>query len=279
LFVATVLAGLTRAACGSESSGPRAGTPQWYWQAAHETYATGDYEKTQEHLDQVAGGDNEHKDDAVLWRASLTAGLARGYMELGNTLSEVMKGDPSLAADFTVRVQDYRRSARKHAISFTEAVGALRKIAEAQPAVKLQFPFPSGSAIEAPALISLKEGQKVPPTQIDDAVAYTLKRGLLLQATQMVGAGKDVAKAQSMFQAGAPEVPKLAFLQSLGRSLYDVSALFSNDQLHEPKIQKVMLDSALQCLGPALEAEDAEVKKQAEETKKEIDKQAEKQKA
>jgi hypothetical protein len=35
-----------------------------------------------------------------------------------------------------------------------------------------------------------------------------------------------------------------------------------------------MLDGALQCLGPVLETEDAQLKKQTEEIKKEIDKEA-----
>ena len=146
-------------------------------------------------------------------------------------------------------------------------------MAEAQPTVKLQFPFPDGSANESPSLISLKDGQKVPPTQIDAAVEYTLKRGLVLQAAAMVGAGDDVAKAQGQFQSGAAEIPQLVFLQALGKSLFEISALFGKEQLHDPKIQKVMLDSALQCLGPALEAEDAQLKQRAEEIKKEIEKQ------
>jgi len=278
LFMVPVLIGWTLASCGSGSSGPQTGSPAWYWQAAQETYANGDYDKTLAHLEAVAKSESENRDQAALWRATLATGLARGYMELGNTLEDVVKDNPSLAGEFTVRIQDFRRNARRHAISFTESIGALRKIAEAQPTVKLQFPFPSGSANEAPALVSLKEGEKVPPTQIDAAVDYTLQRGLLLQAALMAGAGSDVAKAQGQFQPGAAEVPRLVFLQVLGKSLYDISALFSNDQLHEPKIQKVMLDSALQCLAPALEAEDAQLKQQSEEIKKEIDKQAEKMK-
>jgi hypothetical protein len=276
LFVVTVPAALILASCGSGSSGPQVGTTEWYWQAAQETYAAGDYEKAQEHLEQVAKGEGENKDQAALWRATLSAGLARGYIEVGNALADAVKDDKSLAGDFTVRIQDFRRNARRHAINFTESIGMLRKIGEAQATVRLQFPFPSGSANESPVLISLRDGEKIPPPQLEAAVGYTLKRGLLLQAAQMAGAGDDVAKGQAAFESGAAEVPQLLFLHALGKSLYDVSALFSNEQLHEPKIQKVMLESALQCLGPALEAEDAQLKQQTEEIKKEIDKEAEK---
>jgi hypothetical protein len=91
----------------------------------------------------------------------------------------------------------------------------------------------------------------------------------------MAGLGSDVAKAQSMFESGEVQVPKLVFLQNLGKSLYEISALFGSEQLHEPKIQKVMLDNALQCLAPALEAEDADLKQQAMLVKEEIDKESE----
>jgi hypothetical protein len=279
-FVVAILGmGLASGSCSSGPSGPRAGTPEWYWQAAGETFASGDYEKAQEHLGQVAASESENKGQATLWRAMLTGGLARGYMDLATILADAVDDNESLASDFTVRIQDYRRAARRHSITFTESVGALRKIAEEQPTVKLQFPFPDGSANEAPALVGLREGQKIPMTQIDAAVAPTLERGLILQTAEMAGAGKDAAKAKTMLQPGPAEVPSLVFQQALAKSLYDISALFSDKQLHEPKIQKVMLDSALRCLTPALEATDAAAKKQAEEFKKEIDKVAGKLKA
>jgi hypothetical protein len=274
LFTAIPGIAFTLTSCSSGPSGPQAGTPEWYWQAANEAYTLGDIEKAQEHLAEVASSDSENMQQAVLWRAMLTAGLARGYMELGNTLAEAVEDDESLAGGFIVRIQDYRRSARRHAISFTESMGTLRKVAEQQPAVSLQFPFPSGTANEAPALISLRAGEKIPPQQIDAAVGYTLQRGLLFQAAEMAGADEDVAKAQGTFTSGSVEVPRLIFLQSLGKSLFDVSALFTNRQLNEPNIRKVMLDSALQCLQPSLESEDKEAQQQAEQIKKSIEKEA-----
>ena len=272
LFVALVLTGLTLASCSSGGSGPQAGSPAWYWQAAEETFASGDYEKAQQHLKEVADGDSEYKEQAALWRAAITGGLARGYMELGNALAEAMEEDEKLVGSFTVRVQDFRRNARRHAINFTESIGAVRKIAGQGPTVALRFPFPTGSANESPTLLSLREGEKVPESQIDAALDHTLKRGLLLQTAQMAGAGDDVAKGQALFESGEASVPQLVFLQNLGKSLYEISALFGSEQLHEPKIQKVMLDSALQCLQPALDAEDGELKQQAMLIKEEIDK-------
>jgi hypothetical protein len=267
-----VLTGLTQASCGGGGSGPQVGSPAWYWQAAQETYASGEYEKTLQHLKEVADGESEYKEQATLWRAAISGGLARGNMEMGNALADAMAEDQSLTGSFTVRIQGFRRDARRHAITFTESIGGLRKIAEQQPAVALRFPFPTGSANESPTLLSLREGEKVPASQIDAAVDYTLKRGLLLQTTQMAGAGEDAAKGQKLFESGEAKVPQLVFLQNLGKSLFEISALFGNEQLHEPKIQKVMLDNALLCLQPALDAEDADLKQQAMLIKTEIDK-------
>lgn len=275
LFVVIGLAGLTLAACSSGGGGPQAGSPEWYWQAAEETYASGDYEKAQQHLKEVADGESEYKEQAALWRAAISGGLARGYMELGNALADAMEEEESLAGVYTVRVQDFRRNARRHAINFTESVGLLRKIAEQQPDVALRFSFPTGSANESPTVAGLREGEKFSEEQINAAIDHTLKRGLLLQTAQMVGAGEDVAKAQGAFESGEAKVPQVVFLQNLGKSLYEISALFGSEQLHEPKIQKVMLDSALQCLGPALEAEDETLKEQATLIKQEIDKESE----
>jgi hypothetical protein len=275
LFVVTVLTGLTLMSCSSGGGGPQAGSPAWYWQAAQETYASGDYEKAQQHLKEVADGESEYKEQATLWRASILGGLARGYMESGNALAEAMEEDESLTGTFTVKIQGLRRDARRHAISFTESIGGLRKIGDQQPNVALRFPFPKGSANESPTFQGLREGQKFAAAQIDEAISYTLQRGLLLQTAQMAGSGGDAAKAQSMFESGEVQVPKLVFLQNLGKSLYEISALFGSEQLHEPKIQKVMLDNALQCLAPALEAEDADLKQQAMLVKEEIDKESE----
>ena len=273
LCAALLLVSILWASCGSGSGGPQVGTTEWYWAAAKETFTAGDFEKAQEHLKQVATADGEHKVQAALWRAMLVGGLARGYMEMATALSDAIKENHSLAATFTVRVQDYRRNARRHAIDFVESVGPLRKIVEAQPTTKLEFPFPSGSATESPVLVSLSKGEKISAAQIDGAVDYSLRRGLLFQAAEMAAVNEDIAKAQSLYGAGAVEVPKLVFLQSLGKSLYDLSALFNDKNLNDPKIAKVMLESALQCLGPSLEAEDAQLKQQSEEIKKEIDKQ------
>ena len=78
-----------------------------------------------------------------------------------------------------------------------------------------------------------------------------------------------------IFAASPALVADEAVSVKRGKSLYEISALFGSEQLHEPNIQEVMLSNALQCLGPALEGEDEELKQQALLIKEEIDKESE----
>src|SRR5215470_17808255 len=68
-------------------SGPttaRVGTPEFYWYAAKETYAAGDYMKTADHLDHLIDNQNEYTARALPWSLVLTSGMAAGYIELAD---------------------------------------------------------------------------------------------------------------------------------------------------------------------------------------------------
>jgi hypothetical protein len=197
-------------------------------------------------------------------------------MEAGNACQDAMEAAESRRDQFLPRVQQYRRDARRHAVSFTESVGVLRGIGQDATAVRLDFPFPGGSANESPIFATIRDGQAVSQEQLDSAVSHTLRRGLLLQVAALAGAGEDAAAAQSLFASGPAEIDRLAYLHGLAKTLLDISALFGSAQLNEPKIQKVILDSALSCLEPVLAATDEKAKGEAEKTKSEIDKQASK---
>ncbi len=63
-------------------------TPDFYWSAARETWAAGDYLKTSDHLDHLLSSTNAYTARAIPWSLVLTAGtLAAGYMELADDYS------------------------------------------------------------------------------------------------------------------------------------------------------------------------------------------------
>src|SRR5215813_1560943 len=74
LLIALAVLGL--AACsGPVTTSARVGTPEFYWYAAKETYAAGDYVKTADHLDHLIATDNEYTARAVPWSLVLTSGM------------------------------------------------------------------------------------------------------------------------------------------------------------------------------------------------------------
>src|SRR5215472_8569304 len=81
--LATISANVILISCSGES-GPQPGTPAFYWAAAKQTYAAGDYAKTTDNLDRVVATENEFTPKARPWLLVLTSGMARGYMELAD---------------------------------------------------------------------------------------------------------------------------------------------------------------------------------------------------
>src|SRR5229473_1964094 len=67
--------------CGGDS-GPREGTPAFYWAGAKENFAARDYLKTTENLARITATDNEYTARARTWQLALTSGIARGYQDL-----------------------------------------------------------------------------------------------------------------------------------------------------------------------------------------------------
>jgi hypothetical protein len=267
-----VLVFLALIACsGGGSGGPQTGTSDWYWQAAQDNFNKSDFRKTQEHLEHLVDSDSPRRQQAAVWRTVVLAGLVRGYKELGDAYSEVARKQPPRAGQLQNSIQQYRRDARQFAIALTESMTTVRKLAEGSDKLTLDFAFPTGSANVSPALESLKSGQAPPPNQLQDAEKETLQRGMMLQAAGLVGAKEEVNRARTMFESRPVEVSRTDFFLSLGESMYSLSDLFGQKSLNEPKIRKVMLQAALDCLTPALEAQDAKLKQQAEKLKKEIE--------
>src|SRR5689334_4597358 len=95
LVLLIVSAGL-QLSCSTDSA-PKTGTPQYYWSAARENYAAGDFSKTAENLERVAATENEFSARAQAWLLILTSGQIRGQMDLADGLEagvRARKADP-----------------------------------------------------------------------------------------------------------------------------------------------------------------------------------------
>ena len=81
-FFAALSMLLLASACGP--SAPEKGTPAYFWAAAQESYAAGDYLKTLDNLDGILDSDSEYTARAVPWSLLLSSGLANGYADLAD---------------------------------------------------------------------------------------------------------------------------------------------------------------------------------------------------
>src|SRR5690242_7901304 len=117
---AAVAASLALLSCSSASSGPEKGTPAFYWAAARQTYAAGDYVKTVENLDSIVSTENEYTARARPWLLLLTSGMARGYMEEADYYeagARINKADPTT---FRKQVSQSRAAANRLALRFAD---------------------------------------------------------------------------------------------------------------------------------------------------------------
>lgn len=255
------LAVLSLISCQSGPPPARMGTAAWFWGAAKEQYAAGDFVKTQEHLEKIMDGESEYKARAATWHLVLLAGMARGYRELSDAYETGAPGAKAATGEFRRTVNDQRRVSRQYTIGLAEEVGRFLKEQATAEKITLEFAFPAGSPVEPPTLLNIRKG--LLPQESDRASAHrqSIARGLVLQAAEVVG--EDAAKAQELYKTQPVEVPRAVFFHGLANSIVDQSALFDRKRLQEPDKKKILLELAGNCakIAAGAAADDAWKKK------------------
>ena len=274
LFLGSILLGssLFFSACsGGGPSAPREGSPEWLWLAAQENFEAGDYAKTDEHLDKLAGTDSEWQKSAITWRIVLLSGLSRSHRALSDAYSKGAEEASGKAAGFQNGIQQNQRDGRQYGIELAEALPKYLKALGDGGNVTLDFPFPSGSPNESALVKRIEGGDVLPAPQQAEATEQEVKRGVLLQAALLSGSGEDVSAARTKFGSGPVEVPRQVFMNALGRSMWIVSEMFDRTHLNQPDIEKIFVGHATKLVEPALESDNEDLKTQAEELKEEIE--------
>jgi len=271
LILSSLCTAFLLVSCSETQSGPARGTPEWFWVAANETYAAGDYEKTADHLENAADSENPWQERAAIWRFVLLDGLARGYMELADGYQDGAKKNERNAPKLQNSIQQYQRDARRHTINLAESLGTARRMMGKAQSIQLDFPLATGSAGESSALGRVLDGIVPNESQAFDAESQTGERGIILATTAAIGAGDDAAKTRTTFETRPVEVAANIFFLCVATSLLDRSEVFDRDHLNEPDKRDFMLKSAGDFSKPALEGEDEDLKKQAEELQEKIE--------
>ncbi len=232
--------------CSSGPAAPEKGTPGFYWQAAKETYAAGDYVQTLAHLDNIVTTDNDYTARALPWYLVMTAGMAGGYMEIADNYTigaRINKSDP---ASFRRIVSDSRGAANRLALQFAEDFGRLEKLKDGP--VTLAFAFPKGSGAPVSQFTKVTNGIALPPSEAETLQKRALERGVVLAVCRAAGAPDDAAKTAEIMKTGEAQIPRATFLMAMTRAMYEQSQLYAPTKLDQPQKMQILCERAQQAL-------------------------------
>jgi hypothetical protein len=228
-----ILLGLTGLTSCSGPTAPTASSIEFYWSAARETYAAGDYTKTADHLERVIESDNRYTARAIPWYLVLTSGMAAGYMDLADQYSagaHIRKAD-GLA--FRSKAADYRTMASKLVLRFAQNVDKIGKVPLGS--MPLGFPLPKGNAADPALFAQIARGIQLTPADAQNAEALAIEHSVLMTACLAAGAPNDMAKAEEILGRPSPSASRDAFSKAIARLLEKESSLYSRDKLDDPE--------------------------------------------
>ena len=228
--------------CSSGPAGPRMGTPAFYWQAAHEVYAKGDYTKTLDNLDQLLATNNEYLDRALPWDLVLKSGLAAGYVDLAENYAVGARMNRSDPTAFHRVVSESRDMAARLSLQFAEDFTKLDNVKG--DTISLAFGFPRGSAAPVAQFSKVASGIPLAAAEAETVQQRALERGVLLAACQAAGASGDAAKTQELLKGGTATVPRATFLMAMAETLYNQSQLFTPEKLDQPEKLRIFRERA-----------------------------------
>jgi len=249
LAVALALLGLT-ACSGPVTTSARVGTPEFYWYAAKETYAAGDYVKTADHLDHLIGSQNEYTARAVPWSLVLTSGMAAGYMELADAYVAGARANKPNALTFRKKASDYRTMASPLVLRFAQNVEKMNQV----PAggVQLAFGLPKGAAQQSALMAQIAKGFQLDKADEEQAAMLTIQRNVLLAVCRAAGAPNDAARTDEVLSHASALIPRAQFETTISQILTLESSLYAREKLDDPeKLEAVKSRAQLMASGSA----------------------------
>jgi hypothetical protein len=208
------------------------GSPEFYWSAAQETYASGDYTKTTDHLDHLINGNNEYTARAIPWSLVLTSGMASGYMDLADAYASGARLNKTNALAFRRKAMEYRNMASPLAQRFAQNVD---KVASLPPgAVHLAFSLPKGTAAISALISKISGGQQLSTADEELVQPQAIERAVLLATCEAAGAPNDAARTSEVLGHAVALTPRPTFIKAMLHLMDTEAGLYSRDKLDDP---------------------------------------------
>jgi hypothetical protein len=229
--ICLVLALLTSCS-GSSTASAKAETSGFYWSAARETYSSGDYMKTLDHLERLIDTDSEYAARALPWYLVLSSGVASGYMELADQYTAGAHANKAHAVAFRVKAMEYRANASRLALRFAQQVDKVGRMPGGP--IPLAFALPGGNAEPPSEFAAIAEGTELAPADAETAQVLAIRHGVLMTACLAAGSKNDVAKAAEILGQQNATAQRATFAAAIAHMLDSESKLYSRNQLDDP---------------------------------------------
>lgn len=224
-----VIPGLLGLVSCSGPSTARTGSSEFYWSAAKQTYAAGDYSKTLDDLDRLIETKNEYTARAIPWSLMLTSGVAAGYIELADAYSSGARAKKSDAVAFYRKAAEYRTMANPLVLRFAQNIDYLEQLPPGS--VSLAFAPPKGNFAIPTLLAQVAAGMQLSHADAEMALTLAIERNVLLSACLAAGAKDDTAKARQILGHASTITPRATFVAGLAQMLDFDSKLYARDRL------------------------------------------------
>jgi hypothetical protein len=231
LLVVIALLGLASCSGTATVSAARTKTPDFFWAAARETYAAGDYQKTVDHLEQLIEGQNQYASRAIPWYLMLTSGMAAGYIELSDHYAAGARTNKAHALAFRRKATEAANAGSRLALQFAQNVDKMEQVPAGS--ILLDFSLPRGTQASSPLLGQIAAGLQLAPADAEMAQTLAIERNVLLSACLTAGAPHDSARTGAILSRGA-SIPRVTFGKALAKMLDTESVLYSRDKLDDP---------------------------------------------
>ncbi len=246
--IPVLLAGfLVSCSSTQEPTGPKPGSPEFYWLKANDSYKRGDFAQTADQLSRVAGTANPNQNAAKAWLIALSAGLAKGDMEYAGIMDEGGKAARTGQLDFRKQVSDARAIANQHAMRVLEL--SHQFVDQFKDADLALAPgLPKVSADKPPEVARLTKGQMMPEADINKFRTSMQKRGAMLEMARLAGAGTDMAKAEAALSNAGNKIPKATVMMTVATELTDLADLYGPKKLDQSGRGKMFCEQAKEAL-------------------------------